>query len=152
MVTIKRVIRETAKAKLVEFKEIEGEYWCGNKIIKNNQVDDDKYTLKNTLIKEKLRVSFEEDIEEFSEKSLKTKVLISYTDEDDEEMENEKFIFLPKSMVLVLNETELEVEKWIWDKAKEEAIEREAQHLRENEDWDGRESHLKLTGFEEVPV
>lgn len=145
MVTIKTTIRETEKAVLVTFEEREGQYWVAKKIIEDNQVDSEKYSLEDVSKPKVMKIKLEKPIEFFSDKSVKVIVtLINKIGE--EEKFADKFLFFAKTRVKAEGNT-LELEEWMWNQALKNAKNEEEEYLKGKEEEVGE---LSYKGWEEV--
>jgi hypothetical protein len=139
MVTIKLVngkveindfvkIHETANAILIKIEN--KDYWFKIKsiIIEKNKItlDKDVYkeTMKNPVVKPTSKIFCKNGFYFLKgEEEAKTYKLIIHIKSG--EYEAEKFIFIPKTFVKESNENYIIVEKWIWDKALSELLDKE---------------------------
>lgn len=145
MVTIKTTIRETEKAVLVTFKEREGQYWIAKKIIEDNQVDSEKYSLEDVSKPKIIKIKLEKQIESFSDKSIK--VIVTLINKiGDEEKTADKFLFFAKTRVKG-EENSLELEEWMWKQALKNAIKEEEEYLKEKKEPVGE---ISYKGWEEL--
>lgn len=137
MKKINKIIKTTEKAQLVEIEN--KHYWVPKKFISNGQVDDEEFKLEAV---ENNKIKIKAPFEDYSEKSVKLILKLRVDD-----MEKEKFMFLPKLLIDIQDDI-IQIEEWFWKKKCEEIIREEIEYQKQFGEVD--ESGIEILGLNQI--